>query len=255
MIAAIIGLVLLLLVSAVVGYRINENSQSNDAAIAAPGTTTPNSIPGGGTTPSTAPASTDPDRDVLGGLIVRQGDVGPTRTVLLIPNGNVTTQPTLDLCNGTFPSEQARTARLQVAVVNSAGNTMLSTEAVLYRSPEAAAQGFEELRQVRAACPDSPVVSPVGEATAQTTFKPDPSAAWPKTPGVERQAYSFVSAAAGQKTASIAVYLRRGRALIGLYFLTPNAAPVPVAGQTTIAGIVGVFEGRLAKLPAAVVNG
>jgi hypothetical protein len=30
---------------------------------------------------------------------------------------------------------------------------------------------------------------------------------------------------------------------------------VPVAGQTTIGGIVGVFEARIAQLPAAVVDG
>ena len=102
-----------------------------------------------------------PDRAVLGRLVVRQADVGATRTVLLIPNGNVTTQPTLDLCNGTFPSERLRTGRLQVAVVDQAGTTLLSTEAVLYRNPAASAQGFAELRKVRAACPNSAVKSPV----------------------------------------------------------------------------------------------
>ena len=44
------------------------------------------------------------------------------------------------------------------------GNTLLSTEAVLYRDPAAAEQGLAELRKVRAECPDTPVVSPVNMA-------------------------------------------------------------------------------------------
>jgi hypothetical protein len=258
-IAGAIAVALLLLVSGVVGYMINSHAQSdNDAS--APGVTSPPiSVPSGGTsTPSTPPTSTDPDRAVLGRLVVQQADVGPTRIVGLIADGNSTGEPTLDLCNGTFPSEQLRTARLQVAVVdNSAATTVFSTEAVLYRNPAATAQGFAELRRVRAACPNTPVVSPVHEDTATTTFKAAPDGTWPQTPTVDRQAYSFVSttAAPRQSTASIAVYLRRGRVLMGLYFVHPNGPPTPVAGQTTIEGIVRVFAQRLAQLPASVVNG
>jgi hypothetical protein len=261
-IAGAIAVALLLLVSGVVGYAINSNSHSNNDASSAPGITLPPiSVPGGAstpsTTPSTAPASTDPDRAVLGHLVVRQADVGPTQSVFLINNGNRTSQPTLDLCNGTFPSEKARTGRLQVAVVNPAGTTLLSTEAVLYRNPAATAQGFAELRKVRAACPNTPVVSPVHEDTATTTFKAAPDGAWPQTPTVDRQAYSFVTTTTSPPatSASIAVYLRRGRVLMGLYFVQPNTAPPTVAGQKTIEGIVGVFAQRLAQLPASVVNG
>ena len=41
---------------------------------------------------------------------------------------------------------------------------------------------------------------------------------------------------------------------MGVYFDQPAGRQISVAGQTTVAGIVGVFEARLAKLPAAVVN-
>ena len=214
-IAGVIAVALLLLVSGVVGYTVNSNSQSNNDA-SAPGVTSPPvSTPSGGAlpTPSTGPPSTDPDRAVLGGLVVQQADVGPTRIVGLINDGASTSEPTLDLCNGTFPSEQLRTGRLQVAVVNSTGTTLLSTEAVLYRNPAATAQGFAELRKVRAACPSTPVVSPVGEDTAKTTFKGAPDGAWPQTPTVDRQAYSFVTTTTAPPppatTASVAVYLRR----------------------------------------------
>ncbi len=252
-VAGVIGLVLLLIVSAVVGYAINSRSQPEESALNVPGTTTP---PSGGTAPTTPGGivSQDPDREALVGLVVRQADVGSGRTVLLIPGGNLTTQPTLDLCNGTFPSEKLRTARLQVAAVNDTGDTQLSTEAVLYRDPAAADQGLSELRGVRAACPDTPVKSPVSESTATTKFNAVPDSEWPRTATVDRQAYSFVTTAAGESNASVAVYLRRGRVFVGVYFLNPKAAQAPVAGQTSIAGIVGVLERRIAGLPDAVVN-
>ena len=148
-VAGVIALVLLLAVSAVVGYTIDSHSRSQNNAVGLPGSSTP-TTQAPSTSPSTNPpqVSTDPDRRVLGLMVVNQSDVGTTRTVVLIPNGNDTSQPTLDLCNGSFASERLRTARLQVATVDARGNTYLSTEAVLYRSPAAAALAFTELRQV-----------------------------------------------------------------------------------------------------------
>jgi Protein of unknown function (DUF2510) len=260
-VAGVIGLVLLLIVSGGVGYAINSHSHSKREAIVLPGPVSPTPTTPSTGTPSTAPASTDPGRHVLSSVVVQQADVAPSRTVVLIPQGNSTSQPTLDLCNGTYPSEGLRTARLQVADVDAAGDASLSTEAVLYRNPAAAAQALAELRKVSAACPHSPVVSPVGEGTAETVFKAAPDAAWPQSPTVQRQAYSMVTTVAGTGTEgpssapSIAVYLRRGRALMGVYFPDPSGAQPAVAGQRTIEGIVAVFEARMAKLPASVVNG
>jgi hypothetical protein len=50
------------------------------------------------------------------------------------------------------------------------------------------------------------------------------------------------------------VYLRRGRALLGVYFSRPDGAQITVEGQTTIQEIVGVFAARLAALPTSVVG-
>ena len=114
---------------------------------------------------------------------------------------------------------------------------------------------------VSAACPHSPVASPVGEPTAQTVFRAPPDRTWPPVPGVDRQAYSMVTtdvATASEPpvtSPSIAVYLRRGRALLGIYFPQPKGVQPAVAGKRSIAGIVAVFEGRMAELPATVVNG
>ena len=71
-----------------------------------------------------------------------------------------------------------------------------------------------------------------------------------------RLAYSFTSTdpASGASSKSIAVYLKRGRALLGLYFPEPSATMPSIGGQTTVPGIVNVFENRLAQLPDSAVN-
>jgi hypothetical protein len=194
---------------------------------------------------------------VLSGLVVQQSDVPSDVTVQpLNGGGQVSGETTLDLCNGTYPSESLRTARLQVVAVDAQGNAPLSTEAVLYSTPAATAQAFAELRSVAAKCPSTPVMSPVGEATVTTHFNAPPDAAWPPTPTVERAAFDFnTTDSLGLTEHSVAVYLRRGRALIGVYLSQPDNPQTVITGQSSIAGIVGVFANRLAQLPASVVNG
>jgi hypothetical protein len=188
---------------------------------------------------------------------VAQADVASSVTVQPIPNGDqVSGETTLDLCNGTFPSESLRTARLQVAAADDQGNTDLSTEAVLYQNPAATAQAFTELKSVAASCPNSPVQSPVGEPTVTTKFNAPPDSAWAQVPTVDRLAYDFVSTdTSGQAQHSVAVYLRRGRVLMGIYFPAPDGAQAAVRGQTTLEGITNIFATRMAQLPSSVVNG
>jgi hypothetical protein len=257
-VAGIIVLVIVLFASAAIGYAINSHSHSHSSVQVAPDTTlpgarTPSTV--GPTSPPGRVANPDPDQGVLNRLVVQQSDINPVRTVLLIPNGNQLSEPTLDLCNGTFASEALRTARVQVADLDSKGNASLSTEAVLYRNADASSQAFAELRRVRSRCPDTPVPSPVGEGTATTLFHAAPDATWANPPGVDRLAYSITSTQGGKSSSSIAVYLRRGRALLGVYFPQPKGVQPIVAGQRSVEGIVGVFEARMAKLPASVVNG
>jgi len=209
------------------------------------------------TTTSTTPPHADPDSSVLPNLVLQQPDVPSSVNVQLIPNGDqVRGQTTLDLCNGTFATESRRTARLQVAALNGQGNAVLSTEAVLYPNPSDTTQAFSELKSVAAHCPNSPVVSPVGEPTVTTHFFAAPDASWPQVPTVQRRAYSFTATPqSGPVQRSVAVYLRRGRALMGVYFAQPDSPQPAVNGQTTIPGIVNVFATRLAGLPASAVDG
>jgi hypothetical protein len=204
--------------------------------------------------PSAPSGSRDPSAPLLAQLVVADSDVAPALTVAGLQGGNGLTQPTLDLCNGTFPSEAMRTARLQVAAVDGQGNTVLSTEAVLYSSGAGTAAAFNELRKVAAACPSGPVDSPVGEPTVTTRFGAAPDTGWPQVSSVERLAFSFdVTDASGETTHSVAVFLRRGRALLGVYFSRPDAPP-SVQGRTTLPDVVTLFANRLAKLPVEAVS-
>jgi len=210
--------------------------------------------PGANPVPA-APA--DPAASVLSGLVLHQADVGAAETVAPINGGTeVSGGATLDLCNGSFPSESLRTARLQVAAADAQGTLVLSTEAVLYSNPAGASQAFSELRSAAASCPASPVVSPVGEPTVITHFNAAPDGSWPQVATVERVAFDFAATdASGQSRHLAAVYLRRGRALMGIYFSQPDGPQAAVNGQTTMAGIVNVFATRMANLAASAVNG
>jgi hypothetical protein len=248
-------IVVLALLGAIGGYVLTavwlrDDPSSSHAAAPAP-TTAPRA--GGGATV----VPTEPDANVLDGLVVRSTDVSADNLVVTIPGGrDVGSETTLDLCNGTFPSESQRTARRQVQVIDSTLTPSISTEAVLYRNPSGAVQAFSELRRVASQCPPTPVASPVGEPTVTTQFLAPPDGSWGTTNAVERQAYAFTTTDdLGNAYPGASVYLRRGRVLMGLYFSQPDGAQIAVDGNTTIRGIVAVFEHRMAALPASVVNG
>jgi hypothetical protein len=194
--------------------------------------------------PAAPPQSRDPSASLLADLVVNDADVGPTLTVAGLPGGNGLTEPTLDLCNGKFPSESQRTARLQVAAVDQQqGDTVLSTEAVLYSSGSGTATAFTELKATPASCP------------ADTRFGPAPDADWPQVPTVERLAFALDSAESnGEVTHRVVVCLRRGRALLGVYFFHGDAPTVAVQGKTVLKDIVNIFADRLAKLPVSAIS-
>jgi hypothetical protein len=205
--------------------------------------------------PSAPSQSKDPSAGLLAKLIVTDADVGPTLTVAGLRGGNGLSQPTLDLCNATYPSESQRTARLQVVAVDQRGEAALSTEAVLYSSGAGTTAAFSELRAAVAACPDEPVDSQTGGDPVTTRFKPAPDTDWPQVPTVERMAFAFDSISlTGETSQSVAVYLRRGRALLGVYFSHADAPTAVVEGRTAIPDIVNIFAERLAELPVAAVS-
>ena len=247
--------VLVLVAALVIGVafamsRRTSTVQRSASQTSTPGFTAPTGDPG--RTPPSTPAD-----NILSGLVLHQSDVVDSLTVDTIRGGTDTTgEVTLDLCNADFPSERLRAARLQVVAADQAGDVALSTEAVLYTSTDGGAQAMAELTLAAQHCPAGPVRSAVGEPDAATHFNPSPDGSWPSVPSVDRQAHDFTATdAAGGVRHLVAVYLRRGRVLMGLYFQQPDSAQPAVDGQTTIAGIVDVFAKRLAQLPVRAANG
>jgi hypothetical protein len=182
--------------------------------------------------------------------------VPATADVVVFPGGVGLNQPTLDLCNGRYPSESRRTARIQDAVLDAQGVLVFSTEAVLYGDSGGTTQALDEVRSVVAACPPTPVQGPAGEAPVTTRFSATaPDSGWRQTPNVNRVAYDLTTDdGSGRPRRTIAVYLQRGRVLLGVYFSRPDGPQMAIGGQTTIEGIVGVFAARLAALPTSVVG-
>ena len=247
-------LVLLLalgLVAGVLGAKLLRDDSSERAGNL-PVLTTPTT---GLIRPTAPPTTVDPREEALLSLVVVPADVSASSTVGLLPGGDGLTQPTLDLCNGTYPSEELREARLQDVVVDDQGLVTLSTEAVLYKDVAGATQALAEAKSVAAACPAEAVPGLAGEPAVTTKFNAAPDGDWPQTDTVTRLAFDLTTTdATGKTNHSIAVYLQRGRVLLGVYFPAPDGPQAPVAGQTTIPGIVGVFAGRVAALPASIVG-
>ncbi len=256
LVLGVVAAVVLVVAVVLVARRSGGSSGHAAATTLPPPSTLPGTpLPGGGV-PGNGSGAVSPDQDVLRQLGVQQSDVPRGYTVTLERNGDqVVGQATLDVCNGVFPSETRRAARRQVIVAGPDQTGVLSTEAVFYDDAGGTAQAFTDLRAVAAKCPRAPVVSPNGGGAATTTFNPTPDGSWPQTPGVERLAYDFTTVEPdGSSTRTVAVFLRRGRVLVGVYFPAPGEV-VAVDGKTAIPDVVSIFARRLAKLPATIVTG
>ncbi|HET8970104.1 MAG TPA: DUF2510 domain-containing protein [Candidatus Nanopelagicales bacterium] len=216
--------------------------------------TTPPTQPNAPALPSPAPSAPGPSAAPaqpsaqLARLGLRQRDVTAPVRVLPIAGGlQVNGEVTLDLCDGRYPSESDRVARVQVVGLEPDGSTRLSTEAVRYDSPDAVDQAWQEIQATAASC----------SATApDTTIGPAPDSGWPDVAGVRRLAYTVRTLGLDGRTSdSVVVYLSRGNVLLGVYFPAPEGPQLTVAGQDTIPGIVALFEQRLAQLPPAGLTG
>jgi hypothetical protein len=180
---------------------------------------------------ATPPMPADRDQSLLTTVGVGAGDLGPGYTARLIDQGDQLSQPTLDLCSEHYASEARRQARHQVAVSDSTGDPVMSTEAVLYVDQAGAAEAMAELRGAGSRC-------------SSTTWLVQPASdLGPSPTGMDRVGLSV--------NASVVVFLRRGRLLLGLYFLQAIGPQAQIDGTDSIAGTVAAFQRRVAAVPAA----
>lgn len=159
----------------------------------------------------------------------------------------------LDLCFGQFPSEELRIGRLQVGIGSLSDRSWVSSEAILYSTPQEADQAMAELAEARTGCPDGPVPAPRPDREPlQWRFDDAPDAAWPATPdGVARQAYAFTATdPAGDTWSSTATYLQRGRMILALYSTPPDGPASTIRNAPGPARFVEVMTNRLMSLPA-----
>jgi hypothetical protein len=104
-------------------------------------------VPATGGSASSSPTAASP----LEAIVLRPADIGPGVAQREIPGGRSLSQPTLDLCNGTFASESLRTDRIQVLFTDPGGRVFLSNEVVSYQ-PGGAEQAYGELRALVGRC-------------------------------------------------------------------------------------------------------
>ena len=99
------------------------------------------------------PSLTESKQNILGKYGFRASDFSQEWTVLPMGGGTKLDDPSLDLCNGVFPSEKERVERRQVTATK-VGSTFsfLSTEVVRYSSVAAATAAQKELAKVLAEC-------------------------------------------------------------------------------------------------------
>ncbi len=186
------------------------------------------------------PMPADRDQALLARVGVAADDLGPGYTARLIEQGDQLSQPTLDLCSHHFASEARRQARHQVAVSDSTGDPVMSTEAVLYRDQAGAAEAMAEMRGASSHCPKPWRIRTQG---GLGPVRPT---------GMDRVALSVEAPAAGQPPErAVVVLLRRGRLLLGLYFLQADGPQAQIDGTDSIPDTVGVFQARVAAVPAA----
>jgi len=197
------------------------------------------------------PRSADPEILARVGLV--QADVLPGYEVSLLDEGNELSQPTLDFCGLRFASEADREARHQVMTSDTSGEPALSTEAVLYRDQAGAAQAMGEVRGMRGRCPSGPVQSPsVATPSLEWRVRDASTEGWPIAGGMDRVAMDVGVGRPGEDPDDeTVVYLRRGRLLLGIYFASADGPQPVIQGRNVIRDIVGVFQQRVAALPAA----
>lgn len=192
------------------------------------------------------------DAELLAAVSLTESDAGEGSVFQPYEGGTeVFGRTSLDLCYGDFPSEDLRSGRNQVGIGDEAGTAWVSSEAILYPTPDDAIRAMAELEQAREQCPSAPVEPPTPDREALAwEFLPPPDADWPQEAGITRQAYEFQATnPAGESWTGTATYLQRGRMILALYATPPGSPATTLRNAPSQSRFVEVMANRLAGLP------
>lgn len=187
----------------------------------------------------------NPTQQFLATLLLQKSDLTTGMKVELIPQGSSLAGPTLDFCDGTYPSERLRLARRQVAGFDAAGNYAgISTEAVQYETTDAAQQALAELVARKQQCPDGTSYVDADGVTHTLTFFAAPA---PTTTKVVRQhvvLHQVDKSELGDQR-SLMVWQVRGNVLLAAYFSGQGSEPFDQTALDSIFSLVTTLTERL----------
>jgi hypothetical protein len=175
----------------------------------------------------TGSGSSAADTALLQKVVLTEPQVGAGYKRTVIPGGKIVDgETTLDFCDGNYPSESLRTARLQVAYSIKGNSTSASNEVVTYRAG-GAQQALEEVRHTAATCPNGRVATAprgVKDAVRRTRLISDPHL----LPGSVAVLETDSATVNGKRMTHqiVAVYQVRGNVLSGVYAAGTSLAAV-----------------------------
>jgi hypothetical protein len=175
-------------------------------------------------------------------LLLTGAQVGPGYQLFQREGGRGLGVPTLDGCGLRYPSEKLRTARVQVVYGSRTSALVVSNEVVAYR-PGGAAQALREATASIGRCPRGKVKAGKGTVVYRLTRLPAASV----PPGGVGIAYSAVYTEAGksERVEAVAVYVRNGDTLSGVYVYEGNAAGRAALAAAAAKASVGKLSQRV----------
>ena len=188
---------------------------------------------------------------------LQPGDVSSSMTVGTIPDGDGLGAPTLDFCDGRYPSESLRVARLQRAAYDTDGNFAgISSEVVVYANAVAAKQALAEAIKVRKACPTGTEFTSRDGHKLSFTFHsaPGPSST-PLVDANSRLVIHTTMLVDAEKRRAFIVYQIYGRVLAALYVSEAGGKPFDQTALDSFYMLAGDFADRLRAAPQTLLNG
>lgn len=173
------------------------------------------------------------DQAALARFGFRQSDFASGTTVLPMSGGTTTSQPTLDLCNASFPSEDERQFRRQVVASGPglASYLFVSTESVRYWSAQAATRAIAEIDAAATLCRSRGYALTTTGTHEPYVFEPLPALPVGLRPAADRRIF-LISIGEGEdaRTALIA-YQFKGAVMSAVYVVRKGTASLD--GPTT----------------------